>query len=65
MSKVVADLNEKQERILKAIKRIGYIANYEVSTKPQQISLGLDILEILLGQLSDEQLFNILKDERA
>jgi len=65
MSKVVADLNEKQERILKTIKRIGYIANYEVSTKPQQISLGLDILEILLGQLSDEQLFNILKDERA
>ena len=60
--KIIADLNDKQENTLKQIKRIGYLANYEVNTKPQQISLAFDILGILLGQFSDEQLFNILKD---
>lgn len=63
MSKIIADLNEDREAILKKVKRIGYLANYEVNTKPQQIALGLDILDILLGQFSEEQLFNILKED--
>ena len=66
MSKIVADLNDRQEKTLKNLKRLGYILNREVNTKPQQISFGLDILDILLGQFSEEQLINILvEDERA
>ena len=66
MSKIVADLNDSQEKTLKNLKRLGYILNREVNTKPQQISFGLDILDILLGQFSEEQLINILvEDERA
>ena len=64
--KIVADLTDSQEKTLKNLKRLGYILNCEVNTKPQQISFGLDILDILLGQFSEQQLINILvEDERA
>ena len=64
--KIVANLTDSQEKTLKNLKRLGYILNREVNTKPQQISFGLDILDILLGQFSEEQLINILvEDERA
>lgn len=64
--KIVADLTDSQEKTLKNLKRLGYILNREVNTKPQQISFGLDILDVLLGQFSEEQLINILvEDERA
>jgi hypothetical protein len=63
MSKIVADLNDSQEKTLKNLKRLGYILNREVNTKPQQISFGLDILDILLGQFSEKQLINILIED--
>jgi hypothetical protein len=61
--KIVADLNENQEKTLKNLKRLGYILNREVNTKPDQISFGLDILDILLGQFSEQELFNILIED--
>lgn len=61
--KIVADLNDSQEKTLKNLKRLGYILNREVNTKPQQISFGLDILDILLGQFSEQQLINILVED--
>ncbi len=61
--KIVADLNESQEKTLKNLKRLGYILNREVNTKPQQISFGLDILDILLGQFSEQDLINILIED--
>jgi hypothetical protein len=65
--KIVADLNDSQEKTLKNLKRLGYILNREVNTKPGQISFGLDILDILLGQFFEQDLIEIiLKDnERA
>ena len=63
MSKIVADLNDSQEKTLKNLKRLGYILNREVNTKPMQISFGLDILDILLGQFSEQQLINILIED--
>jgi hypothetical protein len=65
--KIVADLNESQEKNLKNLKRLGYILNREVNTKPDQISFGMDLLDILLGQFSEQELIEIiLKDnERA
>jgi len=65
--KIVADLNESQEKTLKNLKRLGYILNREVNTKPDQISFGMDLLDILLGQFSEQELIEIiLKDnERA
>lgn len=64
--KIVADLTDSQEKTLKNLKRLGYILNREVNTKPTQISFGLDILDILIGQFSEQQLINILvEDERA
>ena len=45
--KIVADLTDSQEKTLKNLKRLGYILNREVNTKPKQISFGLDILDIL------------------
>jgi hypothetical protein len=63
MSKIVADLNDSRELVLKKVKRIGYLVNYEVNTKPMQIAVGLDILDILLGQFSEQQLFNILIED--
>ena len=61
--KIVADLNENQEKTLKNLKRLGYILNREVNTKPDQISFGLDILDILLGQFSEQELINILIED--
>jgi len=61
--KIVADLNDSQEKTLKNLKRLGYILNREVTTKPMQISFGLDILDILVGQFSEEQLINILIED--
>jgi hypothetical protein len=63
MSKIVADLNDSRELVLKKVKRIGYLVNYEVNTKPMQIAVGLDILDILLGQFSEQELFNILIED--
>jgi hypothetical protein len=65
--KIVADLNENQEKTLKNLKRLGYILNREVNTKPDQISFGMDLLDILLGQFFEQDLIEIiLKDnERA
>lgn len=63
MSKIVADLNDSQEKTLKNLKRLGYILNREVNTKPQQISFGLDILEILVGQFHEEDLINIIIED--
>jgi hypothetical protein len=65
--KIVADLNDSQEKTLKNLKRLGYILNREVNTKPDQISFGMDLLDILLGQFSEQELIEIiLKDnERA
>jgi len=63
MSKIVADLNDSQELIIKKVKRIGYLINHEVNTKPMQISFGLDILDILLGQFSEQELINILIED--
>ena len=61
--KIVADLNDSQEKTLKNLKRLGYILNREVNTKPMQIAVGLDILDILLGQFSEEDLINILIED--
>ena len=64
--KIVADLTDSQEKTLKNLKRLGYILNREVTTKPMQISFGMDVLDILLGQFSEKDLINILvEDERA
>ena len=43
--KIVADLSEKHEINLKQIKRLGYILGEEVNTKPQQVTLAMDILQ--------------------
>jgi len=65
--KIVADLSDSQEKTLKNLKRLGYILNSEVNTKPDQISFGMDLLDILLGQFNEQELIEIiLKDnERA
>ena len=64
--KIVADLNENQEKTLKNLKRLGYILNREVNTKPEQISFGMDLLDILLGQFSEQDLIEIiLKDNEG
>jgi len=64
---IVCNLNDSQEKTLKNLKRLGYILNREVNTKPMQVSFGMDILDILLGQFSEQDLIEIiLKDnERA
>lgn len=61
--KIVADLNDSQEKTLKNLKRLGYILNREVTTKPMQISFGMDVLDILLGQFSEKDLINILIED--
>ncbi len=61
--KIVASLNDSQEKTLKNLKRLGYILNSEVNTKPAQISFGMDLLDILLGQFSEQQLINILIED--
>jgi hypothetical protein len=61
--KIVADLNDSQEKTLKNLKRLGYILNREVNTKPQQLSFGVDLLDVLLGQFSEQDLINILIED--
>jgi len=60
MSKIVADMNENQEKTLKNLKRLGYILNREVNTKPQQISFGIDLLEQLMWEFNEEQIIEII-----
>jgi hypothetical protein len=60
MSKIVADLNEKHEANLKQIKRLGYILNEEVSTKPGQVTLAMDILQYLMWEFSEQELIEII-----
>jgi hypothetical protein len=61
--KIVANLTDSQEKTLKNLKRLGYILNREVNTKPMQISFGMDVLEILLGQFHEEDLINIIIED--
>jgi hypothetical protein len=58
--KIVADMNESQEKTLKNLKRLGYILNREVNTKPQQISFGIDLLQQLIWEFNEEQLIEII-----
>lgn len=65
--KIVASLNDSQEKTLKNLKRLGYILNREVSTKPDQISFGMDLLQQLMWEFNEEQLIEIIlkNNERA
>lgn len=58
--KIVADMNESQERTLKNLKRLGYILNREVNTKPQQLSFGVDLLQQLMWEFNEQQLIEII-----
>ena len=58
--KIVADLTDSQEKTLKNLKRLGYILNREVNTKPQQISFGMDLLEQLIWEFSEQDLIEII-----
>jgi len=58
--KTVADLTEKHEINLKQIKRLGYILGEEVNTKPQQISLAMDLLQYLMWEFSEADLIEII-----
>ena len=58
--KIVADLTEKHEINLKIIKRLGYILGEEVSTKPQQVSLAMDLLQYLMWEFSEPDLIEII-----
>lgn len=58
--KIVADLNDSQERTLKNLKRLGYILNREVNTKPQQVSLAMDLLQYLMWEFSEQDLIEII-----
>lgn len=60
--KIIADLNDKQEKTLKNIKRISYICGWEVTTKPQQIAMGLDLLQKIMDNTSEAELINLIKD---
>ena len=57
--KIVADLNEEQEKTLRAIKRLGYVFGEDVNTKPQQVSLSMDILQYLLWEFSEQEIIEI------
>jgi hypothetical protein len=67
--KIVANLTDKHEANLKVIKRLGYILGEEVNTKPQQVSLAMDILQYLMWEFSEQELIEIIlknkEDERA
>ncbi len=65
--KIVASLNDSQENTLKNLKRLGYILNREVSTKPDQISFGMDMLQYLMWEFSEQELIEIIlkNNERA
>ena len=58
--KIVADLTDKHESNLKQIKRLGYILGEEVNTKPQQVSLAMDILQYLMWEFSEPDLIEII-----
>jgi len=65
--KIVASLNDSQEKTLKNLKRLGYILNREVNTKPDQISFGMDLLQQLMWEFSEQELIEIIlkNNERA
>jgi hypothetical protein len=58
--KIVANLTDKHETNLKQIKRLGYILGEEVNTKPQQVSLAMDILQYLMWEFSEQELIEII-----
>jgi hypothetical protein len=58
--KIVADLTDKHEINLKQIKRLGYILGEEVNTKPQQVSLAMDLLQYLMWEFSEPDLIEII-----
>ena len=58
--KIVANLTDKHEANLKVIKRLGYILGEEVNTKPQQVSLALDLLQYLMWEFSEQDLIEII-----
>jgi len=58
--KIVADLSEKHEANLKQVKRLGYILNEEVSNKPGQVTLAMDILQYLMWEFSEQELIEII-----
>ena len=58
--KIVADLTDKHETNLKIIKRLGYILGEEVNTKPQQVSLAMDLLQYLMWEYSEPDLIEII-----
>ena len=57
--KIVANLTDKHEANLKVIKRLGYILGEEVNTKPQQISLAMDLLQYLMWEFSEQEIQEI------
>ena len=57
--KIVANLTDKHEVNLKVIKRLGYILGEEVNTKPQQVSLAMDLLQYLMWEFSEQDLIEI------
>ena len=57
--KIVANLTDKQEANLKVIKRLGYILGEEVNTKPQQVSLAMDLLQYLMWEFSESEIQEI------
>jgi hypothetical protein len=58
--KIVANLTDKHETNLKIIKRLGYILGEEVNTKPQQVSLAMDMLQYLMREFSEQDLVEII-----
>ena len=58
--KIGADLTDKHEINLKIIKRLGYILGEEVNTKPQQVSLAMDMLQYLMWEFSEADLIEII-----
>ncbi len=58
--KIVANLTDKHEINLKVIKRLGYILGEEVNTKPQQVSLAMDLLQYLMWEFSEQDLIEII-----
>jgi hypothetical protein len=58
--KIVANLTDKHETNLKVIKRLGYILGEEVNTKPQQVTLAMDMLQYLMWEFSEPDLIEII-----
>lgn len=64
--KIVANLTDKHEINLKVIKRLGYILGEEVNTKPQQVSLAMDLLQYLMWEFSEQEIQEIyLKNKES